>query len=275
MELLPMISSYFPSLSKSEKKVAQSILANPDEVQKMSLNEFSMMAGVGESTIVRFARKVGFGGYQDLKFELAKSLATAEKDQNLVEDNDFDKVFNQYQQSLLDTRNLIEAGSVGKAAELIHGASRVVLFAVGNSGIIAEQLANRLKRLGKFVEFVRDGHLQSINSAFMTAADVALAVSTSGNTTEVITNIELAQKHGSKVVAITNFLGSKVATLSDVALIASSKEYQSDAGSFAAAVNQLYLIDILMRAVVELDPEYYHQYRLMTNEVLMKRIQEM
>ncbi len=72
MDLLPTISSYFPSLSKSEKKVAQLILSSPDEIPKLSINELSLMAGVGESTIIRFSRKIGFSGYQDLKLELAK-----------------------------------------------------------------------------------------------------------------------------------------------------------------------------------------------------------
>lgn len=67
MDLLAMISSYFPVLSKSEKKVAQLILSNPDEIENLSINEISTMAGVGESTVVRFSRKIGLSGFQDLK----------------------------------------------------------------------------------------------------------------------------------------------------------------------------------------------------------------
>ncbi|WP_238699316.1 MULTISPECIES: hypothetical protein [Enterococcus] len=64
-------------------------------------------------------------------------------------------------------------------------------------------------------------------------------------------------------------MGSTVAQISQVALIASAKEYSSDAGSFTAAINQLYVIDTLIK---ELALERYHQSRLKANKALMKRI---
>lgn len=67
MDILAIISSYLPSLSKSEQKVAQYILSNSDEVVNLSINELALLAEVGESTIVRFTRKIGFAGFQDFK----------------------------------------------------------------------------------------------------------------------------------------------------------------------------------------------------------------
>ena len=67
MDILAIISSYLPTLSKSEKKVAQYILSNSDEVVNLSINELALLSEVGESTIVRFTRKIGFGGFQDFQ----------------------------------------------------------------------------------------------------------------------------------------------------------------------------------------------------------------
>ena len=72
MDILPLISSYFPSLSKSEKKVAQYVLSNPDEVIKLQIKELAKLVSVGESTIIRFTRKIGYSGFQEFKIELAK-----------------------------------------------------------------------------------------------------------------------------------------------------------------------------------------------------------
>ncbi|WP_224784355.1 phosphoheptose isomerase family protein [Enterococcus durans] len=49
-----------------------------------------------------------------------------------------------------------------------------MIFAVGSSGLIGSEFSNRLKRLGKHVEFVQDGHLQSINAAYMIPGEVCL-----------------------------------------------------------------------------------------------------
>ena len=138
--------------------------------------------------------------------------------------------------------------------------------------MVGAELANRLKRLGQHVEFIQDGQLQSINAAYMIPGEVCFAISTSGNTPEVIANIELAQSQGCQAIAITNYMGSTVAQISQVALIASAKEYSSDAGSFTAAINQLYVIDALIKELVHLAPEQYHQSRLKANKALMKRI---
>lgn len=67
MDILAIISSYLPTLSKSEKKVAQYILSNSDEVVNLSINELALLSEVGESTIVRFTRKIGFGVFKILK----------------------------------------------------------------------------------------------------------------------------------------------------------------------------------------------------------------
>lgn len=272
MDILSKISGYFPSLSKSERKVGQSILANPDEVLTMSIKEFSIMVGVGESTIIRFSRKIGFSGYPELKLELAKNMALSSNRQIEREDNISNHVMRHYKKSLEDTLSLINDEQMGEAAQLIHNANRIFLFAVGNSNFIAAHFTQRLKRMGKYVEYIQDGQLQSINSAFMTADDVAVAITASGNTKEIINNIELAQKHGSKAIVVSNFISSKSATLADIALIASPGEFLSPTNTFTTAVNHLYLLDILLQFIFDINPEHYKQFKLKLNEVLTKHI---
>src|SRR5699024_12184557 len=73
MNVLAIISSYFPSLTKSEQKVAQYVLANPDDIEATSIQELAKKVSVGESTIIRFVRKIGYSGYQEFKLALVKS----------------------------------------------------------------------------------------------------------------------------------------------------------------------------------------------------------
>ncbi|MGG5340960.1 MurR/RpiR family transcriptional regulator [Enterococcus sp. AZ192] len=272
MDLLAMISSFFPSLSKSEKKVAQLILSNPDEIEHLSINEISAMASVGESTVVRFARKIGFSGFQDLKLALAKYQATVIKKDSRESDGEKGIIYQQYVDSLAETMGFLKEDQIQKAVTSIHEARRIYIFAVGNSGLVGMNLSNRLKRLGKWVEFVQDGQLQSIYATMMTKDDLAFAISTSGNTNEVIINVEMAKSHGCKSISLTNYLGSKLTEISDLVLIGSSKEYISDAGSFAAMVNQMFIIDVLAKELVKLAPDHYHELRMKRNEALMNRI---
>ena len=67
-----MIESCYPSLSKSERKVADYILQEKGNIIYETLLEISKKIKVGEATILRFVRKIGFSGFQDLKLQIAK-----------------------------------------------------------------------------------------------------------------------------------------------------------------------------------------------------------
>lgn len=271
MDILPLISSYFPSLSKSEKKVAQYVLSNPDEVIKLQIKELAKLVSVGESTIIRFTRKIGYSGFQEFKIELAKYERTI-SDISIDNSNNIDKTYNNLITSLTETKDFISENAISEAASKILNANRLFLFGVGASGLTAQILSNRLKYLGFTVEYVIDGHLQSINAALTTANDVAIAISTSGNTTQIIQNIELVKSNKTPVISITNYIGSNITKVSDISLVVSSKEYLSNSGSFSATINQLYLLDVLMKLIVEKDEKRFDEVRKKINRSLMKHI---
>src|SRR5687767_2049256 len=68
------IKSAIESFKPAERVVAEFVLANPEEVMHMSISEASQNVGVGESTIIRFCRVLGYKGYQDFKLRLAQDL---------------------------------------------------------------------------------------------------------------------------------------------------------------------------------------------------------
>ena len=56
------------NFTKSENKIYEYILSNPNQVLYHSLTELSELSGVAEATVLRFFRKLGFKGFQDFKF---------------------------------------------------------------------------------------------------------------------------------------------------------------------------------------------------------------
>ena len=72
MKYINTIESFYPSLSKQEKKIADYIFEKRGKISYQSLQEISGEINVGEATIVRFVKKIGFNGFQDLKLQIAK-----------------------------------------------------------------------------------------------------------------------------------------------------------------------------------------------------------
>ena len=56
-----------PELGRGEQRIADWILNNPGGLVPLSITELAARAGCGEATILRFAKRLGFNGYQELK----------------------------------------------------------------------------------------------------------------------------------------------------------------------------------------------------------------
>ena len=87
--LLDSIRTHINSLSKSEKKVAATILANPQLALAENLTALAKNAEVSEPTVIRFCRAIGYEGWHDFKLKLAQSLALAlpGADETLAQDD--------------------------------------------------------------------------------------------------------------------------------------------------------------------------------------------
>lgn len=74
--ILETISASLNNLTKTEKKIAQAILLQPEVLIQFSLSELAQQLNVGKVTFIRFCHILGFKGYTDFKLNLAMELAT-------------------------------------------------------------------------------------------------------------------------------------------------------------------------------------------------------
>jgi len=68
---LAIIQNSYTRLTGVERKIADCILARPEQVPGMTVGALADAAGVAASGVTRFCRKLGFQGYSQLKISLA------------------------------------------------------------------------------------------------------------------------------------------------------------------------------------------------------------
>src|SRR6185436_3072694 len=68
------IKSAIEMFKPAERAVADYVLSHPEAVMNMSVSEAARDIEVGESTVIRFCRALGYKGYQDFKLRLAQDL---------------------------------------------------------------------------------------------------------------------------------------------------------------------------------------------------------
>ena len=123
MRYIAIIKSCYPSLSKTEKKVADYILKERGKIIYQTLLEISQNIEVGEATIIRFVRKIGFSGFQDLKFEIAKENNNDIESNSNSLDNNYDSYIDEnaerIAQTIINTKSTLDKDNLKLAIKMI------------------------------------------------------------------------------------------------------------------------------------------------------------
>jgi RpiR family carbohydrate utilization transcriptional regulator len=252
--LLARIEASFDLLRKSERAVAEFVLAQPNDVLSISIAELAYRVGVSQPTVARFVSALGFAGFKEFKLRLAQSLATGfafvHRD---VSPGDAigdvaPKVFNRTIAALMGVRNQLDGPRFARAVELLARASRLEFYGLGNSGIVALDAQHKFFRFGIPSVAYNDPHTQGMAATLLRQGEVVVAISASGRTTDLLRSCELARDAGAEVIAITAS-GSPLARLASVALGADVPEDPDVYAPMSSRIAHLTIIDALSVAV--------------------------
>lgn len=72
--ILAHLKGVLLGLRPAERRVAEYLLAHPEEGYLLSITELAMGSGVSEATVVRLAKTLGYRGYQELRIALARDV---------------------------------------------------------------------------------------------------------------------------------------------------------------------------------------------------------
>jgi arabinose-5-phosphate isomerase len=111
-------------------------------------------------------------------------------------------------------------GHFVRAVDLLAGISgRVVVSGMGKSGHVARKIAATLASTGTPAQFVHPAEASHGDLGMVVAGDAVLALSNSGETTELADIVAHARRFALPLVGITRQAGSALAEAADVALL--------------------------------------------------------
>ena len=246
-----------PSLSSTERQIAQFILENPDETTTLTIRDLARRSFSSPSSVVRICRVIGFQGYKELRHALTLELATlgengSHREKDITPQDSLqeivDKVTHKNIQSLLDTQRLLLLDELEQCVELIANARTVLLFGIGSSLCVAKDTYLKFLRLDKPCVVNEDSHSQLLQARNATAQDVGIVFSYSGQTMEMIQCIKEMKAGGAPVIAVTRYYPSEVAQLADHVLYVAANESLFRNGAMSSRLSQLNVVDILYTA---------------------------
>lgn len=231
-QLISIIQSRYPKMSKGQKLIAQYIIKNYDKVAFMTASKLGDTVGVSESTVVRFANALGYSGYpklQDALQELIKNkLTTVQRVKMSNEDYSDDtailsKVLKSDIDNIKATSEDIDEKAFEEASNKILKSRKIYILGMRSSFTVAQYLAFYLNVILDNVQLIRidmgDPYQQIVR---MNEDDILIVFSFPRYSKQSHQVAKYAKSKGAYIVSITDSAFAPIASLSDNILLAKS-----------------------------------------------------
>ncbi|GHC59867.1 transcriptional regulator [Streptomyces flavofungini] len=260
--LAAKVRTLAPSMTRSMQRVAEAVAGDPAGTAALTVTGLAELTGTSEATVVRTARLLGYPGYRDLRLALAGLAAQQQSGRApavtadiAVDDPIADvvaKLAYDEQQTLADTAAALDTVQLGAAVSALASARRVEVYGVAASGLVAQDLVQKLLRIGQVAHAHSDPHLAVTNAVTLRAKDVAIAITHSGSTGDVIEPLRVAFEHGATTVAITGRPDGLVSQYADHILTTSTaRESELRPAAMSSRTSQLLVVDCLFVGVAQ------------------------
>lgn len=223
MDILAALQSEMDKLPKSEQRIAEILFSDLGFATNASITELAARAEVSPPTVTRFCRRIGCNSFSDFKVRLAQSAFVGTRylrpESKVFSAADAaENVITKAQSALYQLHANLDAELYEMVSGRIARSTMVYAFGSGgNSAMIANELQNRLFRLGLRVTASDDHGLQLMMAATVKPSDVVIGSSITGNDDALVKALQAANGYKAHTVAITR-PGSPVAAAADSVL---------------------------------------------------------
>lgn len=250
------------SLATSEAKVIDLLLADPLFVGTSTTAHVAARAGVSAPTVVRAARAIGYGGFTELKLEIARARGTTDffaPPLALGADAGVRTIVEASAQSGTDAlaalRGAIDTAQVEKAVEAVRSAQQMIAYGAGPSATVAADAVFRFRALGVRTAGIVDHESAMIAAHLLHPGDVLAVVSSTGRTATTLAVADAASGSGASVIAITNHHDTPLTDLADIALVVGGAPLSTQMAASSSRLAHLVVVDVLTAALALRDPD--------------------
>lgn len=214
-----MLARKASSLPRQQRLMAEYVLEHLTTVPFLSVPELSRRVGVSEATVVRFAQRLGYPGFSELKMELVDIL---QDHLHRGDDETTEEVANDIFASVADleisninrTVEALDRALFTEIGEALFRASSVFTFGMGVSAHLAELAAYNLLQVGLHTHNLStrfSSPLEQLVAAKLT--DLVMVFSLPPYSRQGLDMLAEAKKIGIQTVAITDRVTAPAARL--------------------------------------------------------------
>ena len=225
------IFSIYDSLYDAEKKAADYLIAYQEDVINMSVSELAQNCDTRQSTIIRFCKKIGCGGFHQLKLKLAGEQSRQEEPaaSNEINIDNMEQSLHNIMTSKVEeikaTFHNFDKKDLRQVVDAILKADLIEFAAMGNTIPIAMDGTYKFNQLGLHAVTSPIWETQEAFARTMKEGDVFFAISASGASKRLIRMAEIVKKRGGVTIVITNQSRAPLTEICDHVIITATREH--------------------------------------------------
>lgn len=254
VSLLKRVLELRDQMGAAERRIADHVSSNPEEVMRMSMALLSKQCKVSDPTIMRFCRRLGYGGYHDFKLSLAQTLvpsAPFEYEQITAKDS----IENIVRKTCWNSLNAIQRAQediipqqIADAGGMLAAASWIGIYATGTSEITSLDAEHKFQRLRLRCSAVIGRKKQWMLAEQSRHGEVALIFSQSGATRQMVEIATAAKAGGARVVSVTA-ADTHLARASDLLVAVKPYDRAELMTPLASRLNHHLVVNMLVTAI--------------------------
>lgn len=225
------IFSTYDSLYDAEKKVADYLIAHQEDVINMSVSELASNCEASQATIIRFCKKIGCGGFHQLKLKLAGEQSKQEEPiaSNEINIENMEQSLHNIMVSKVEeikaTFHNMDPKELHDIVDAILKAELIEFGAMGNTIPIAMDGTYKFNQLGLHAVTSTIWETQEAFARTLRKSDVFFAISASGASKRLMRMAQIVKDRGGVTIAITNQARSPLTEICDHVIITATREH--------------------------------------------------
>jgi DNA-binding MurR/RpiR family transcriptional regulator len=250
--------------SPSEAKIVDFILKEGEKIRNMSISFIANETYTSPPLLIRIAKKLGYSGWNEFKEDYLKEIEYLYKSSDIdasipfVVSDDYMNISHNIAtleiETIQDTISLLKHDDLYQAMRYLRDASRIDIYGVSSSIILAEEFARKMSFINQNVfisRYSEDSKLQAANSD---ETHVAILISYSGETGYILQVAKKLKQKKTPIIAITSIGDNSLSKEANVVLRISSKEMlHTKIGDFASTQSIKLILDTLYGCIFSMN----------------------
>lgn len=249
-------------LSYNENLLANYILSNRQSISSMTSYDIAKKAGIAQTSVIRFAKKIGYNSFKDLQLDLMmdeNNYGDGCIDPQESTNQTYDRLKDSYRSTLEEVLRFNNLDKFDEVAKVLYDAKKIVCYGYETSYVIAKLFSDHMLEIGKdSLAFTNSfecvGSLRNMKNT-----DIIFLVSASGETKETIQIAKAAEKYGVTIVSLTGSHDSTLKNVSSYSLITSDYKIYTDMLNITNRCSQMFIVEMLFLLIWKYNPKEFEK----------------